>query len=305
MKVIRVFPRRTRATPIDGLAVVNRTPELFDTADEVHVSVAFSWDLPLAEKLAKDWRCVAPVRIGGPATGERGGDFVSGRYVREGYTVTSRGCPNRCWFCSVWKREGNEVRELPICDGWNVLDDNLLACSESHTRAVFAMLARQKRKPQFTGGLEAKLLKPWHAEALRALKPNQLFFAYDTADDLEPLREAGRMLQECGLGLTKTGKFSHRMRCYVLCGWPNDTIDAATIRIREAMDAGFTPMAMAYRDKDGNRTKEWAKFQRRWARVKIVHATVDAQGCPKEGLEGGKTIDGMGKTAKGQEGGKE
>ena len=31
----------------------------------------------------------------------------------------------------------------------------------------------------------------------------------------------------------------------------------------------------------------------------------NAQGCPKEGLEGDKTIDGMGETAKGQEGGKE
>jgi len=32
---------------------------------------------------------------------------------------------------------------------------------------------------------------------------------------------------------------------------------------------------------------------------------INAQGCPKEGLEGGRTIDGMGKTAKGQEGGGE
>jgi hypothetical protein len=31
----------------------------------------------------------------------------------------------------------------------------------------------------------------------------------------------------------------------------------------------------------------------------------DAQGCPKEGLEGGRTIQDKGETAKGQEGGKE
>ena len=35
-----------------------------------------------------------------------GGDFVPGRYLAPGYVITSRGCPNRCWFCSVWRREG-------------------------------------------------------------------------------------------------------------------------------------------------------------------------------------------------------
>ena len=52
-RIIRVFPRRTRATPTDALAVVNRSPELFDEADEVHISVAFTWDIPVAEQLEK------------------------------------------------------------------------------------------------------------------------------------------------------------------------------------------------------------------------------------------------------------
>ena len=140
MKIIRVFPRRTNATPIDPLAYIG-PPDLFAEADEVHISVAFTWDLPEAEKLAKQWAAVAPVRIGGPATGEPGGGFEPGRYLKPGYIITSRGCPNRCWFCSVWKREG-DVRELPIRDGWNVLDDNLLACSDTHIKRVFAMLHR-------------------------------------------------------------------------------------------------------------------------------------------------------------------
>lgn len=49
--------------------------------------------------------------------------------------------------------------ELPITDGYNVLDDNLLACSEKHIHDVFDMLKRQKEKPIFTGGIEAKILK--------------------------------------------------------------------------------------------------------------------------------------------------
>jgi hypothetical protein len=41
------------------------------------------------------------------------------------------------------KREG-PVRELPVCEGANILDDNLLACSEAHIRKVFQMLEGQK-----------------------------------------------------------------------------------------------------------------------------------------------------------------
>ena len=82
MKIIRVFPRKTKATPDDADVRINCPPGLFDEADEIHISVTFSWDLPRAEWLEKQWSLVAPVRIGGPATGEKGGDFsVSCKYT--------------------------------------------------------------------------------------------------------------------------------------------------------------------------------------------------------------------------------
>jgi hypothetical protein len=134
---------------------------------------------------------------------------------------------------------------LSIRDGWNVLDSNLLACSEPHIRAVFAMLKRQKQPAEFTGGLEAARLKPWHVELLRNLKPKQMFFAYDTPDDYEPLWEAGSMLLDAGFTTT-----SHTLRAYVLCGYPRDTFEAAEKRIIETVMAGFMPMAMVWTPKE-------------------------------------------------------
>lgn len=269
-RIMRVFPRRTKATPDDNLVCVGWPSiiELITPWTEAHISVTFSWDVELAERMAEVWQSWADgrtVKIGGPAMGEAGGDFEPGVYIRQGYTITSRGCPNRCWFCSVWKREGATVRELPIRDGWNVLDDNLLACSEDHVRAVFAMLKRQERRAEFTGGLEAARLKPWHVELLRDLKPKQVFFAYDTPDDLEPLRQAGRMLLAAGFTTT-----SHQLRSYVLIGYPKDTFDAAEKRLTETVDAGFIPMAMLYRDAKGETGADWRTFQRRWARPAII-----------------------------------
>jgi len=267
MRIIRVFPRRTKATPTDENVFIGE-PDMFVEADKIHISVSFTWDIPEAERIAKQWRHIAPVEIGGPATGQRGENFIPGMYLKKGYVITSRGCNNKCWFCSVWRREG-AVRELPITEGWNVLDDNLLACSDAHIRRVFAMLSEQKkqgRRIEFTGGLEAKILKKWHVEELRKLFPSQMFFAYDTPDDREPLFEAGKLL--LGVGFSK---MSHVLRAYVLIGYHGDTFDKAEKRLNETLQFGFVPMAMLYRDETGKRDPDWMRFAGLWARPAIMY----------------------------------
>ena len=63
MLIARVFPRRTKATPRDEYAFIGDVP-LFLPPDisEVHVSVTFTWDLKEAERLARAWSRVAPVK---------------------------------------------------------------------------------------------------------------------------------------------------------------------------------------------------------------------------------------------------
>lgn len=269
--IIRVFPRRTKATPNDEM-VYTTGPHFWSKADEVHVSVAFTYDLPRAEWLTKQWAKVAPVTIGGPALGMRGEEFVPGKYLKHGYVITSRGCPRRCWFCSVWKRDGT-VRELPIHDGWNILDDNLLACSESHVRSVFAMLTRQKRRVEFTGGLEALSLQDYQVGLLADLKPRPVcFFAYDPGDDFATVQDVGRRL--LATGFTRA---SHNLRCYVLVGYPKDTMASAEKRLLDVLTAGFTPFAMLWQPDTKAAEKfrpglEWKAFQRSWARPAVIHA---------------------------------
>jgi hypothetical protein len=263
MRIARVFPSQTEATPVDALAFYD-APGMFDEADEVHVSVAFTWDKRRAEDyLAPQWKHVAPVTVGGPAYGKPGADFVPGMYLKPGYTITSRGCPNHCWFCSVWQREPRLI-ELPIRDGYILQDDNLLACSERHIINVFRMLGRQRRRPNLRG-LEAKLLKPWHVDYLACLWPAAMWFAYDGPEDLEPLIMAGRMLSEAGFDRS-------RLYCYVLIGQESDTMDLAEIRLRRVLEMGFMPFAMLWRDEQGNRDSKWARFQKSWTRPAAIKA---------------------------------
>lgn len=267
MKIARVFPRKTSASPNDELAFFGPPPLLdMPEIDEVHISVAFTYDLQKAEELAYQWEVIGvPVKMGGPAFNQPGGEFVPGMYLKKGYVITSRGCPNRCWFCAVPKREGYQLRELQIRDGYNILDDNLLACSEQHIRDVFKMLSNQKQRPEFTGGLEAKILKPWHCELLKQAKTKRMYFAYDTPDDYEPLIEAGKMLGNVGFTFA-----SHILCCYVLIGYPGDTFEKAEQRLRQTLEAGFMPYAMLYRNKEGRVNQDWKQFQREWLRPEIV-----------------------------------
>ena len=82
-KIIRVFPSKTRATPDDKDVRIGVYPGLWDQADEVHISVAFTWDIPWAEQAAKFWEVVAPVKVGGPAYNEIGGNFIPGMYMKQ------------------------------------------------------------------------------------------------------------------------------------------------------------------------------------------------------------------------------
>ena len=271
-RIARVFPRKTAASPTDALAFF-REPTIEDIADcikagvtEVHISVAFTWDLERAEELYDAWQILGvPVEVGGPAFDDRMGDFTPGLYLNDGYIFTSRGCTKDCWFCSVPRCAHGEIRELPVVDGWNILDDNILGTSEAHFRAVCEMLKQQEHYAVFTGGLEPALLQQWHADLLREVKPKRIYTAYDTKDDLEPLVEMGEKLRSAGFRPR-----SHSMCCYVLVGYDGDSFEAAEKRLKQTMQAGFVPYAMLFRDEEGQTNADWRRFQREWCRPIIT-----------------------------------
>ena len=276
MRLIRVFPRRNRATPDDSLAYFG-PPDLFAEADEVHVDVTFTADKLKAEALAEDWKRIAPVKVGGVAYGDSGAEFIPGKYIKHGYTFTSRGCPERCWYCSVWKRDP-VLRLLPIQDGWNILDDNLLACPEDHFRAVIEMLRRQGRRVEFTGGLQASRLTDWHVHLFASLRPRPVFFfAYDDPDKCK--KSPTEVMHVAAAKMLSAGftSASHNLRTFVFIGYPQDTFEKAESRLREMLSIGFTPYAMLWQPETASAEKwrpapEWKKFQRSWARPAIVHA---------------------------------
>lgn len=260
MSMIRVFPSKTKWTPTDVLAFVG-DPPLFRPGDRttpVHVSVTFTWDKREAERLQKAWsQYYDDVRIGGPAYDDPGGEFVPGRYMKQGVTITSRGCPKKCPWCVVPTREGR-IRELEIKPGWIVQDNNLLACSRGHVNAVFGMLRGQNRRCCFNGGLDSSFLQDWHVDLFRSVKLDELWFACDTPQGLPRLERVAKMLE--GISIEKR-------RCYVLMGFDGETIVEANERVTAVYEMGFLPFAQLYRDDTPRQwSRDWKDLQRFWSR---------------------------------------
>ncbi len=272
-RIIRVFPSHTNMTPDDDMAFVGHPPfpAMQPEADEVHVSVTFTWDKIKGEVLAESWGRFYPnVKLGGPALDDPGGPFVPGIYLKKGVTITSRGCPGKCKYCYVPEREG-ALRELkPMPAGFIVQDNNLLACSREHFEAVCEMLSTQ-HQIMFPGGLDAARLTDWHVHKLASLRcpqgsrVRQLFLACDRPAQVEPVREAVKKLSEAGFPRGK-------IRCYVLVGQKGDTPQEAERRLRQAWDMGTLPFVMFYRGDDGKYVvdRQWHTLVRNWSLPAII-----------------------------------
>ena len=263
--MIRVFPRKTKWTPDDPLAFIG-DPQLFRPPDQpVRISVSFTWDIVEGKRLLEAWsQYYSDVLLGGPALGDPGGEFTPGLFLKPGVTITSRGCPRHCPWCDVPDREG-PIRELEIKPGWIVQDNNFLACSQSHIVNVFDMLRTQNQAIKFSGGLDPRLLEPWHVGLFNSIKVNELWFSCDSREGLPALEKARRML---GNRFSKDA-----LRCYVLVKYfPGETPQMAEERLYAVYQIGLLPFCMVYNPTLAPLPREWSFLLRKWTRPPAYRA---------------------------------
>lgn len=242
----------------------------------VRISVSFTWHRAEAERIAPYWRqFYNDVKIGGPAYEDPGGEFVPGRFLKEGCTITSRGCPKHCPWCAVPTREGG-LRLLEIKSGWIVQDNNLLACPEHHIRSVFDMLRTQNRCIFFNGGLDKHFLKPWHRELFDSIPIGELWFACDTMADIPALERVAWILD--GIPIRK-------LRCYTMIGYNGESLADADRRLNRTLELGFLPFCQLYQtDERKVYSLEWRRLCRKWARPAAMLSTGVKNESPQKTL---------------------
>lgn len=263
--MIRVFARKTKWCPTDELAFFGKPPLGKLPKLPVFVSCTFTWDIQWSFELYEAWalhwrRSNCRVRLGGPAFNDPGDKFCSGKFLKTGVTITSRGCPKKCPWCLVPMREGS-LRELVAVKPGNIIsDNNLLACSAEHIKRVFTML-RDQKAVEFTGGLDIDYLKSWHIDLLKKIKLKSMYVACDCDKDIKRLDKAVDLL----------GDFScEKKRCYVLVGANGETVEQAERRCRVVFAKGFLPYAQLYRGLNSGPSRgDWHDFCHYWCQPKL------------------------------------
>ena len=126
-------------------------------------------------------------------------------------------------------------------------------------------MLKTQRQIDFSGGFESSRVNDEIVERLRGIRVHQIWLAYDNPNAEKPLIKAVNRLSKY---------FSRdKIRCYVLIGYKDDTIEKAESRLRRAWEIGTKPFAMLFRDDKGSPyTKEWKQFQRKWSRPAIMYS---------------------------------
>jgi len=177
-------------------------------ADLVLVSSLFTYDLPILSAEVQAARAMAPssrVIVGGPAASlvpeaiekTTGADVfvgvsgeldellpdleidwqVEGKWADYTWAFTTRGCPNRCPYCAVWRIE----KEPRIVPGWErqlavprpfvmLGDNNLASWGTEHLRNVVEVLDREGKAICIDSGIDCKYVTPEVAELLARVR---------------------------------------------------------------------------------------------------------------------------------------
>lgn len=180
----------------------------------------------------------------------------------------TRGCPNKCSWCVVPRKEGgikpeSDIEDFLRHDKAVLLDNNVLA--SAHGLRQIEKIAKLKIKIDFNQGLDARLIDRQVAELLskvRWLRPIRL--ACDSQAMKDPVEKAVRLLRAAGA--TPANYF-----CYMLV----KDVDEAHDRSEFLRSLKVDPFAQPYRDFDMNtEPKQEQKDFTRWVNRKAIWKSV-------------------------------
>lgn len=280
--ILRIFPgKRNQYTPDDNLVYcANHKLDIpialqFMDFSEIHISCTFTWDKTFCDNLLYQLEPQAkgkPIKLGGVAYNSSSEEFVQGMYIKENIIFTSRGCDNDCPWCIVPKLEGS-LKELPICQGNVIQDNNFLQTSQHHKNKVVDMLRTQKGIC-FKGGLEPDLIDDHFIDSITSLKISELWLACDAKDTLPAFKRACEKLTKAGFGWNEH-RTNTKIKCYALIG---DNRDENEARLQEIYNAGAMPFAQLYRDFGDVKTEyntDWNAYARMWQRPAATRAHME------------------------------
>ena len=174
---------------------------------------------------------------------------VEGFFKDASITFTTRGCPNKCPYCMVWRMEPEFyvepiwkkqiIDEKPI----SIISDNsFLSAPIEHVREVVSLLVDKGKKVIFNNGLNCRMIDDEIAKLLSTLTyiRQGLRLGFDRMEDDGHYQRAMEVLIRNGC------KVKGSSYTYVLFNF-DDKPQEAYYRAREAWRYGSNPYLMRFR----------------------------------------------------------
>jgi len=158
------------------------------------------------------------------------------------FTFTSRGCPNRCPYCAVWRLEPN----IGIIENWRehiikekpyamISDNNLSAQPLEHIENVINYLIENNKKALFDNGFDCKHITKEFAELIARIKYVRCGcrMAFDRIEEDGTFQTAVERLKTAGVNKSQ-------IMAYVLFNFL-DTPQEANYRMEVCKKLGIRP----------------------------------------------------------------
>lgn len=201
------------------------------------------------------------------------------------YGFLTRGCPNKCKWCVVPKKEGQiapymDIEEIAINGRKEIIlmDNNILA--SDYGLQQIEKIIRMKLKVDFNQALDARLVTPETAELLAKVKwIKRIRFGCDTP----------AQIAECERATSLIDKYGYKGEYFFYCILMNDFKESFN-RVNHWRQRGrrYLPHAQPYRDINNPRQiiPQWQKDLAGWADKKWIFRTCEFKDFePRKGFK--------------------
>lgn len=208
------------------------------------------------------------------------------------YGFLTRGCPNKCKWCIVPRKEGNikpymDVEDIAVDGRANLIlmDNNVLACDYGlgQIEKIIRLNEKRKRKIKidFNQGLDARLVTDDIAKMLSHLKwIKRIRFGCDTPKQIEECERACALIDKHGY------KGEYFFYCILL-----EDFKESFYRVnywKRKSSGRYLPHCQPYRDiNNPNRTiPQWQKDMAYWADKKMMFMSCEFKDFePRKGFK--------------------
>ena len=201
------------------------------------------------------------------------------------YGFLTRGCPNKCKWCVVPKKEGNirpymDVDDIAIDNRHNlVLMDNNILAARDYAMEQFEKIINSRYRVDFNQGLDARLVDDEAAKMLAKMRwISSIRFGCDTPTQIVEVEKAISLIDQ----------YSSNPKQYFLYTIISKDMNESYERISHfRRNKRIRVQAQPYRELDNPRQvlPQWQKDMARWANRKEIFKTVDFKDyVPRKGF---------------------